>query len=403
MKKYWHVLKEVGTDFMEDKALRLAAALAYYAIFSIGPLLVLVVGVAGLVMGEENVRREVQQQLQNFFGGNSAKLIDSMMSARSQEGSLLATIVGGAALLFGASGVFGQLQEALNTIWEVQPKPGQGIMGFIRQRFLSMTMVLGTGFLLLISMVLTTLISGLAGYVGNLISTPEWVIHAVNLVSSFGLITCLFAAIFKVLPDVTIHWRDVWVGAAVTAALFVVGKYLLGLYLGRESTTSAYGAGAAFVIIILYIYYASVILFFGAEFTQVYAKTYGSAIQPSANAERVTNEARAQQGNPRRKKSSPVGSFHGHPQPALAHAGGSASFDPVSTSMKYTHSTHPGQPLTDQTPFPARNVAPLEAIRRQPMSFVVMAAGAGLAAAFLFKYKTARRLLKVYTFARRFI
>lgn len=403
MKKYWHVVKEAGTDFMEDKALRLAAALAYYAIFSLGPLLVLVVGVAGLVMGEENVRREVQQQLQSLFGASSAKLIESMMAARSQGGSLMATIIGGAALLFGASGVFGQLQEALNTVWEVQQKPGQGIMGFVRQRFLSMTMVLGTGFLLLISMVLTTLVSGLAGYIGNLISTPEWVIHAVNFMLSFAMISLLFAAIFKVLPDVRIQWRDVWVGGVVTAALFVVGKYLLGLYLGRESTTSVYGAGAAFVVVILYIYYASVILFFGAEFTQVYAKTYGSSIQPSSHAEPVTEEARAQQGSPRRKKTPPVGGSQLLPQPALGFAGGSTAFDPAPTTMKYTHQPRSKPARPAPAPLSRGNVAPLEAIRRQPMSFVIMVAGAGLAAAFLFKYKTARRLLKVYAFARRFV
>lgn len=397
MKVYWNILKAAGTDFMEDKALRLSAALAYYSVFSIGPILVLVVGIAGLVLGDESVRREVDSQLKSLFGSQSAGLLKSMMAARSQEGSLMATIIGGTALLFGASGVFGQLQEALNTIWEVQTKAGQGVLGFVRQRFLSLTMVLGTGFLLLVSMVLSALVSAFAGYVGNLISTPEWLIRGINLTVSFGLISLLFAAIFKVLPDVKIQWRDVWVGGVVTAALFTTGKFFLGLYLGRDGTTSVYGAGAAFVVVLLYVYYSAVILFFGAEFTQVYAKTHGSIIKPSDHAEPITEEARAHQGIPRKTKNSPIAASRQHP--GLAYAGPCVSIDPPSLSMKCKHATPPshsgGSPL--------RHVAPLEVIRKQPMSFVLMAAGAGLAVAFLFKYKSARRFLALYTVAKRFI
>lgn len=413
MKKYWSILKDTGTDFMEDKALRLAAALAYYAVFSIGPLLVLIVGVAGLVMGEDSVRRQVEDYLKGNLGEKSAGLLQSMMTQKAQNDSLMATIIGGVALLFGASGVFGQLQEALNTVWEVQSKPNQGIMGFIRQRFLSMTMVLGVGFLLLISMVLTTVLSSLGTWMGGLISTPPFVLQTLNFVLSFVIVALLFAAIFKALPDVNIEWKDVWVGAVVTSLLFTVGKHLLAWYLGRESTTSAFGAGAAFVVILLYIYYSSVILFFGAEFTQVWAKAHGKVIEPSKNAERVSEAARANQGTPRKGKVPPTKPSRGGavPLPGLAYAGGSAatSLDPASSTGSYKSHMKSSSISTSGTPFhygsalTGKRVSPLQALKNNPVSFLVMAAGAGAAAAFLLKFKTARRLLKVYTLARRFM
>ena len=297
-KSSWRILKDTFNEFSQDKVLRLAAATAYYAVFSIGPLLVLIVGVAGLAFGEENVRREVSNQVKSFVGEKSAVLVSSMMNAQHKGDSLLATIVGGIALLLGAAGVFGQLQDALNTIWGVATKPGKSMWAFIRDRFFSMAMVLGIGFLLLVSMALSALVSAFAGYISALISTPPWVAIALNDVASFLVITLLFALIFKVLPDVKIRWRDVWAGAIGTAFLFTVGKLLLGLYLGRGSSTSAYGTGAAFIIILLYIYYSSVILYFGAEFTQVYARYHGSRIAPSKYAVLMTDEQRAHQGMP---------------------------------------------------------------------------------------------------------
>lgn len=280
----WNITRETVTEFLDDPALALSAATAYYAIFSIAPLLVLTVGVTGLVFGEDRVRQEVAAQLQSFVGGKSAQLIESMMSAQYKGGSLMATIVGGIALFIGATGVFGQLQTALNTIWGVTSKPGHGLWLFIRDRVLSLAMVLAIGFLLLVSMALSTFLNAFAHYIGAIMSLPPWIVPAFDAFVSFIVITLLFALIFKVLPDVKIEWRDVWMGAVGTALLFTAGKALLSLYLSHEVDASAYGAGSAFVVILMYIYYSSLILFFGAEFTQVYAKSRGARLQPSKYA-----------------------------------------------------------------------------------------------------------------------
>jgi membrane protein len=300
-KPAFNIIKGTATEFGEDNVLRLSAALAYYAIFSIGPLLAIVVGLAGLAFGNEHVRHQIHQSLQGMLGENSAKTIDSMMAARSHSKSLLTTILGIIALLFGAAGVFGQLQDSLNTIWEVKAKPGGGIWGLARQRFLSFSMVLGVGFLLLVSLALSTALSAFAGMLNNAIPMGEFVAHAVNFIVSFGVITVLFAMIFKYLPDVKIPWSKVWIGAIATALLFTIGKYLLGLYLGRQSTSSAYGAAGSVIVILMWVYYASVILFFGAEFTQVYARRTGAKIVQSKYAVPVTEDERAEQGIPKDK------------------------------------------------------------------------------------------------------
>lgn len=299
LKKAWSIIKGTVSEFSEDNVLRLSAALAYYAMFSIGPLLIIIVGVAGLAFGDQSVRQQVEQQMQSMMGQNAAHTLDSMMAAQNKHGSsLAATIVGIVVLLFGASGVFGQLQDALNTIWEVKSKPGTGIWSYIRSRFLSLTMVLGIGFLLLVSMALTTALTAATGAIGSRFGISEPLAHAFNFIVSFAVITVLFAMIFKYLPDVKVPFSKVWSGAIFTALLFTVGKYLLALYLGRESTTSSYGAAGSVVLVLLWIYYASVILFFGAEFTQVYARQTGARVVPARYAVPVTEEERAEQGMP---------------------------------------------------------------------------------------------------------
>lgn len=301
-KKLWRALKRSLKQFGEDKVLRLAASLAYYAMFSIGPLLVIAVGVAGLAMGKEQVRHEVQQQLQSMLGANSAKTLESMMTAQKHGTSLITTIVGIVALLFGAGGVFGQLQDALNTIWEVESKPGTGIWGLLRQRFLSLTMVLGTGFLLLVSMALTTFLSSGMGALGDKLPMSEGIAHALNFIVSFGVISLLFAMIFKYLPDVKVPFRVVWFGALLTAFLFTIGKYGLAFYLGRASTTSTYGAAGSVIVIMMWVYYASIILLFGVEFTHAYARVTGTEVVPNKYAVPITEEQRAQQGMEPEKK-----------------------------------------------------------------------------------------------------
>lgn len=296
MKFWFKVLKCTVSDFMEDKALRLAAALAYYAMFSLAPLLIIVMALASFVFGEENIRQQVHQQLSGMIGEESAKTIESMTAARKMGSSTLAMIVGIGALLFGASGVFGQIQDALNTIWEVKARPGSGILHFVRDRFLSLTMVLGLGFLLLISMVLTTAVEAMTAGMGRLFPLPDAVTVALSLLASFVVVTVLFGLIFKVLPGVTVPWRIALVGGIGTAVLFTVGKWGLSQYLGRESTASAYGAAGSVIIILLWIYYSSVILFMGAEFTQAYATRKGVQLKTPEYAAPVTPEARAQEG-----------------------------------------------------------------------------------------------------------
>lgn len=292
------VVKGTVTDFMEDKALRLAAALAYYAIFSIGPLLFVLVAVAGWLFGEDAVRGEVSGQITGFVGEESAKTIESMMAAKKLGTSPITTVLAVITLVIGASGVFGQLQDALNTIWEVKAKPGMGIMAFLRDRFLSMSMVLGLGFLLLISMVLTTAVQAMVVKGGQLLPIPDAVTAILSTIISFIIVALLFAMIYKFLPDVKLVWSDVWVGALVTAGLFTAGKFLLGLYLGREGTSSAYGAAGSVVVILLWVYYSSIILLFGAEFTQAYVLKRGHKLVPTKYAVPVTAEARAQEGMP---------------------------------------------------------------------------------------------------------
>ena len=363
LKKTLPILKGTFKEFGEDNVLRLSAALAYYAMFSIGPLLVIAVGVAGLVFGNETVRNQIQQQLQSMLGEKSAEMLDSMMSAQKHGTSLVTMIIGVVALLAGAAGVFGQLQDSLNTIWEVKSKPGVGIWGFIRNRFLSFSMVLGIGFLLLVSLALTTFLSAVSGSLGSHLPS-EALAHVLNFVVSFGVITVLFAMIFKYLPDIKVPLRKVWIGAIFTALLFTLGKYLLALYLGRESTASSYGAAGSVILILMWIYYASVILFLGAEFTQVYAKQTGTRVVPSKYAVPVTKEERAEQGIPRDRAGS-----------------GSTSAPP-----------HPGQPA-----FPSgRSRTPGAVIAYRPGQFVTLMLALGFVGGTLLRFRLLRRGIKLY-------
>jgi membrane protein len=291
------MLKEAATDWIEDKATQQAAALTFYSVLSIAPLLVISLAVASLVFDQKAARTEMVDEMGGLIGSEGEEAVEAMLdSADKPQQGTVATILGVITLLFGASGVFGQLQDSLNTIWEVKPKPGGGIWQLIRSRFLSMAMVLGTGFLLLVSLVVSSAISGLGTYLQNQWPGLESIWHVVNFIITVLMATVLFALIFKFLPDAKIAWSDVWVGAFLTAVLFSIGKVLIGLYLGKASIGSAYGAAGSLVVLLVWIYYSSLILFFGAELTQVYAKRFGSQIVPKEGAEPVTGEARAQQG-----------------------------------------------------------------------------------------------------------
>lgn len=297
IKTIFSLLKETFSEWNKDKASRLAAALAYYTVFSLAPLLVIVIAIAGSVFGEEAARGEIVGQIQGLVGTDGAKFIETAIeNANKPTTGSIASAISLGILLFGASGVFAELQDALNTVWEVQPKPERGLINIIRKRFLSFSMVLGIGFLLLVSLVTSAVLAAVVNYLGSALPGLEFLWQIVNFIISFALTTVLFGLIYKVLPDVKITWNDVLIGAAITSLLFSIGRFLLGQYLGNSSFGSAYGAAGSLVVILAWIYYAAQILFFGAEFTQVYARRYGSQIVPDENAMPMPTEARAEQG-----------------------------------------------------------------------------------------------------------
>ncbi len=289
----WSTVKETASDWLDDNASRLAAALAYYSLLSLAPLLVITIAIAGFFFGPDAARGKVAGELGSVVGGQAAQGIQSVVaSAHSTSSGVLSTVIGIVTLFVGASGVFGELQSSLNTIWEVSPKPGGGIWGQVKERFLSFTMVLGVAFLLLVSLVLTSVLSALGSNFATLLPGGELLWQAVNFALSFAVVTGLFALIFKYIPDAVVRWRDVWLGAAVTAVLFTIGKFLLGLYLGKAAVGSSYGAAGSIIALVVWVYYAAQILFLGAEFTQVQARRHGREIKPSSNAMRTKNGAR---------------------------------------------------------------------------------------------------------------
>jgi membrane protein len=291
------LFQETFEEWSKDKASRLSAALAYYTIFSIAPLLIIVIAIAGAVFGEEAASGQIFAQIQGLVGEAGAKLIQEAIKNASQpKQGAIASIISIVILIFGATGLFTELQDALNTIWEVEQKPGRAVKNMVRNRFLSFAMVLGIGFLLLVSLVISGVLAVLVGYFNNLIPGIAFIWQIVNFLVGFAISTVLFGLIFKVLPDVKITWSDVWIGAAITSILFSFGRFLLGQYLGNGSFGSTYGAAGSVVVVIAWVYYAAQILFFGAEFTQVYARRYGSQIVPADNAIPMTDKARANLG-----------------------------------------------------------------------------------------------------------
>ncbi len=293
VKPGFELIKDSFKEWQKDGALDLGAALAYYAIFSLAPLLLVALAVAGLLWDRGQIQSQLIGQVQGLMGPQGAQAVQTMLANAGQHGKgVIATVLALVTILFGATGVFVQLQNALNKIWNVEAKPGLGIWSFVKTRLISFGMVLGIGFLLLVSLVISTAVSALGKWATGLMPGSETLMQVVTFVVSFAFITLLFAMMFKFLPDVEIGWRDVWVGAVATALLFTLGKFLIGLYLGKSSVASTYGAAGSLVIVLLWIYYSSQILFLGAEFTQVYATRYGSQIKPSEHAVPVVVEKR---------------------------------------------------------------------------------------------------------------
>jgi len=295
------LLKDTFADWNADRAPQLAAALAYYTIFSLAPLLIVVIAIAGLAFGHEAAQNQIVGQLQGMVGTEGAKTLQDMIqNANKPSTGILATIIGLVTLLLGAAGAFGQMKAALNIIWNVPPSSEGGIKGIInniKNQLLSLTIVLGIGFLLLTSLVLSAALAAVSNFVGDRLPLP-FVWHVIDFAVSFGIITLLFAAIYKVLPDAEIAWSDVWIGAAITSLLFVIGKLLIGLYIGHSSVASTYGAAGSLVVLLLWIYYSAQILFFGAEFAQVYANRYGSRISYRSTA---TTQQQSTQGQKQQK------------------------------------------------------------------------------------------------------
>jgi membrane protein len=291
MKSWWILLKDAASNWATHKDARQGAALAYYSVFSLGPLMVIAIAIAGLVFGPEAVRGEVASQLKGLLGDAGAQAVEAMLSGASKPAQgVLATVLGVVTLLFAAVGVVVQLKDALNTVWEVEPPTGGGIWAFVRTYIASLAGVLAVGFLLLISLLLTTLLSAGGKYLAPYL--PEAALQIAGSLLSFGVITLLFCMMFMWLPGARVDWRDVWLGAALTAALFEIGKLLIGLYIGKQSLESTYGAAASLVVLLIWVYYSSQIVLMGAEFTRVHAKRYASpktdeAISKGQRSERL--------------------------------------------------------------------------------------------------------------------
>ena len=281
------LLKRTFQEWLGDKAPQLGAALAYYTVFSLAPLILVLLAIVGVIFRDDpaGAWNRITQQMSYFLDPSAAQVVQNIAQKASEPGkSTIATIIGVALAIFGASGVFGQLQDALNTIWGVKAKPGGGIWEFLRNRFLSFAMVAGVCFLLLVSLTLESLLKAFSYYVQSVLPGGIAVALAVYLIFDFAVVVLLFAMIFKFLPDVQIEWRDVWIGAVITAILFGIGKWLLGFYLGSGAAGSAYGAASSLITLLLWVYYSSQILLFGAEFTQVYAARAGRAFKPTEHA-----------------------------------------------------------------------------------------------------------------------
>lgn len=309
----WPLLKRTYRDWTEDKASRLAAALAYYTAISLAPLLVLSVILLRFVT--DNAQAVIERQMGMLMGPTGQSMAKEMIEhAQTSGGGVLASIVSFLVLLWGASYVFAELQDSMNTIWEVKTKQDVGWGVVIKKRFLSLAMVFGVAFLLLVSLVVSTVLSAV---VTRIAGEGRVVGFLLDAVLTIGVATLLFAAIFRFLPDAKIAWKDVWVGAALTAVLFTVGKYLLTIYLTKGSTASAYGAAGSLAAVLIWVYYSAWIMFFGAEFTQVYANRYGSRITPEDHAEPVTQEARARMGltSQKESRSDVRGEFRGGAKP----------------------------------------------------------------------------------------
>ena len=280
---YWSILKDAFNGFIDDNAMRLGASLSYYTLFSLAPMLLIIISLGGIFFGKEAVQGQVYDQINGLIGSDAAKQIQEILKNAQKSGqSIGAAAVGIITLLIGATGAFAEIQDAINVIWGLKPKPKNGVLKYLTTRFLSFSLIISLGFLLMVSLVVNAVLNAFSQKVQTLFSDATiYIFWVINLFVVWGVIASLFTVIFKVLPDGKIRWKDAFIGASFTSLLFMIGKYAIGLYLGNSSVGTTYGAAGSVVIILLWVYYSALILYFGAEFTKAYTKFYGRTIQPN--------------------------------------------------------------------------------------------------------------------------
>jgi membrane protein len=283
MHKLWIILKKASNGFIDDKLMKLSAALSFYMVFSMGPLLLILITICSIFFGRAAVEGKVYAQLQGFIGHDTAVQLQSIIQHAAISGkSTLATIIGVIVLLIGASSVFAEIQDSINMIWGLKPKPKSGWIAFLKNRLLSFSIIISLGFLLLVSLSISALVEEFGNHLKLIIPGISVIlIYTINLCITIGITTFIFAVIFKVLPDAEIKWRDVTIGAVATMVLFLIGKFAISFYISKTNVGTTYGAAGSLIILILWIYYSAMIVYFGAEFTKFYAVTFGDEIKPT--------------------------------------------------------------------------------------------------------------------------
>jgi membrane protein len=277
LKNIWILIKTAASSWVDDYAQSMGAALAYYSMFSIAPLLLIVISVAGLIFGVDAARGEIVGQLQALTGHQGAVAVQALLESVSKPAeSITAMLIGGIMLLIGATSVFAELQDALDRIWRAPKRNKTGIWSLLRSRLLSFGMIMGIGFLLIVSLVVSAALAALGKLWGPLFADWEILANVIDFMVSFAFTTAVFAMIYKIMPRVKVAWADVWIGAGVTAMLFTIGKFLIGLYIGKSGLTSGFGAAGSLVVMLVWVYYSAQIFLLGAEFTWAYALTFGS-------------------------------------------------------------------------------------------------------------------------------
>ncbi|URC10925.1 YihY/virulence factor BrkB family protein [Flavobacterium sp. B183] len=292
LSKTWYLLRTTFLEFNDDNAIKLSAALSYYTIFALPPLLIIIITICGFFFGEEAVTGELYGQINRLVGNDAAiQIQDAIKNVQLSDSNVFVTIFGVVMLLIGASGVFAEIQSSINFIWGLRAKPNKGLKKFIQNRIMSFSMIVSVGFLMLVSLMLNAVLDVLNARLKlYLADSTVYLFYVINLIIVLGSITLLFAIIFRTLPDGLIKWKDAFIGAGCTAVLFMIGKFAIGFYLGNSTIASVYGAAGSVIIILVWVYYSAIILYFGAEFTKVYAKTYGGKIAPNGYSVEIKKE-----------------------------------------------------------------------------------------------------------------